>query len=149
VDLDIIPKLQLPKIELPQIDWPRFDVSSIRSSTLPRLKIGDSVAKLPIIQGGMGVGISLSGLASAVANEGGIGVIAANSIGIIDPDDGSKPKDANMIALKKEIRKARRTLEKKWRRNRNRTRTARTAPNRAASRTFLKRERYWRTSMRS
>lgn len=37
------------------------------------LKIGDLIAKLPIIQGGMGVGISLSGLASAVANEGGIG----------------------------------------------------------------------------
>lgn len=36
----------------------------------PQLKIGDLVAKIPIIQGGMGVGISLSGLASAVANEG-------------------------------------------------------------------------------
>ena len=33
------------------------------------LKIGDLIAKLPIVQGGMGVGISLSGLASAVANE--------------------------------------------------------------------------------
>ncbi|MBW2406017.1 MAG: nitronate monooxygenase, partial [Deltaproteobacteria bacterium] len=53
---------------------------------MPKLKIGDSVAKLPIVQGGMGVGISLSGLASAVANEGGIGVIAANSIGMLDPD---------------------------------------------------------------
>ena len=37
------------------------------------LKIGDLIAKLPIVQGGMGVGISLSGLASAVANESGIG----------------------------------------------------------------------------
>ena len=37
------------------------------------LKIGDLIAKLPIVQGGMGVGISLSGLASAVANGGGIG----------------------------------------------------------------------------
>ncbi len=44
---------------------------------LPQLKIGDLVAKVPVIQGGMGVGISLSGLASAVAKEGGIGVIAA------------------------------------------------------------------------
>jgi NAD(P)H-dependent flavin oxidoreductase YrpB (nitropropane dioxygenase family) len=43
----------------------------------PKLKIGDLVSRIPIIQGGMGVGISLSGLASAVANEGGIGVIAA------------------------------------------------------------------------
>ena len=39
-------------------------------------KIGDLTIKLPIIQGGMGVGISLSGLASAVANEGGVGVIS-------------------------------------------------------------------------
>ena len=107
MDLDIISKLQLPKIDLPQIEWPRFDISSIRSSTVPRLKIGDSVARLPIIQGGMGVGISLSGLASAAANEGGIGVIAANSIGIIDPDEGTRPKDANVIALRREIRKAR------------------------------------------
>ncbi len=37
--------------------------------TLPVLEIGDSVAKIPIIQGGMAVGISLSGLASAVAEE--------------------------------------------------------------------------------
>ena len=34
------------------------------------LTIGDLKARIPIIQGGMGVGISLSGLASAVANEG-------------------------------------------------------------------------------
>jgi len=38
--------------------------------------IGDREITLPIIQGGMGVGVSLSGLASAVANEGGIGVIS-------------------------------------------------------------------------
>ena len=41
------------------------------------LKIGDLVARTPIVQGGMGVGISMSRLASAVANEGGIGVISA------------------------------------------------------------------------
>ncbi|MBW1797052.1 MAG: nitronate monooxygenase, partial [Deltaproteobacteria bacterium] len=73
---------------------------------MPKLKIGDSVAKLPIVQGGMGVGISLSGLASAVANEGGIGVIAANQIGMLDPDYYARHRDANVIALKKEIRKA-------------------------------------------
>jgi nitronate monooxygenase len=48
---------------------------------IPKLRIRDLVAKIPIIQGGMGVGISLSGLAAAVANEGGIGVIAAAMIG--------------------------------------------------------------------
>ncbi len=41
------------------------------------LKIGDLVARMPIVQGGMGVGISLSRLASAVAEEGGIGVISS------------------------------------------------------------------------
>ena len=40
------------------------------------LKIGDLLARTPIVQGGMGVGISLSGLASADANEGGVGVIS-------------------------------------------------------------------------
>ncbi|MCK4694352.1 MAG: nitronate monooxygenase, partial [Candidatus Cloacimonetes bacterium] len=43
---------------------------------IPELRIGNLIARIPIIQGGMGVGISLSGLASAVANEGGIGVIS-------------------------------------------------------------------------
>jgi len=47
------------------------------------LKIGNLIARLPIIQGGMGVGISLSGLASAVANEGGVGVISCAGIGLI------------------------------------------------------------------
>ena len=47
----------------------------------PSLKIGELVSRIPIIQGGMGVGISLSGLASAVANEGGIGVIAIKNMG--------------------------------------------------------------------
>ncbi|MFQ5962457.1 MAG: nitronate monooxygenase, partial [Candidatus Methylomirabilales bacterium] len=41
---------------------------------IPKLRIGHLQANIPIIQGGMAVGISLSGLASAVANEGGIGV---------------------------------------------------------------------------
>ena len=40
------------------------------------LKIGDLLAKVPVIQGGMGVGISLSGLAGAVAAEGGVGIIS-------------------------------------------------------------------------
>ena len=47
------------------------------------LTIGDLKARIPIIQGGMGVGISLSGLASAVANEGGIGVISAAGLGLL------------------------------------------------------------------
>ena len=74
---------------------------------LPNLRIGDLVAKLPIVQGGMGVGISLSGLASAVANEGGIGVIAGAMIGMGEPDLAANPLEANVRALKREIRKAR------------------------------------------
>jgi nitronate monooxygenase len=74
---------------------------------LPSLKIGDLISRVPIVQGGMGVGISLSGLASAVANEGGIGVIAAAMIGIYEPDITTNSKEANVRALKREIRKAR------------------------------------------
>jgi len=72
----------------------------------PALKIGDLTSRIPIIQGGMGVGISLAGLASAVANEGGIGVIAAAMIGIDEPDVTVNPTEANVRALKREIRKA-------------------------------------------
>ena len=55
----------------------------------------------------MGVGVSLSGLASAVANEGGIGVIATAGIGMFEPNFSSHFLEANLNALKKEIRKAR------------------------------------------
>jgi nitronate monooxygenase len=75
---------------------------------MPPLKIGDCVAKVPIIQGGMGVGISLAGLASAVANEGGIGVIAANAIGMLEQDYYSNGREANKRALRTQIQKARR-----------------------------------------
>lgn len=74
---------------------------------LPHLRIGDLVSRLPIVQGGMGVGISLSGMASAVANEGGIGVISAAMPGIHEPDIGTNSDQANIRALKREIRKAR------------------------------------------
>ena len=50
---------------------------------MKNLNIGGLEISLPIIQGGMGVGISLSGLASAVANEGGVGVISPAGIGFL------------------------------------------------------------------
>ncbi len=75
--------------------------------SFPSLQIGDLVAKLPIIQGGMGVGISLSRLASAVANQGGIGVIAGAMIGMREPDIVKNPIEANLRALRSEIAKAR------------------------------------------
>jgi nitronate monooxygenase len=70
-------------------------------------RIGDIQARLPIVQGGMGVAISLSGLASAVANEGGIGVISAAGIGMKEPDYIKNFREANKRALRKEIRRAR------------------------------------------
>lgn len=73
----------------------------------PALHIGELEAKTPIIQGGMGVGISLSGLASAVANEGGIGVIAGAMIGMTQKDVAQNPLEANLRALGEEISKAR------------------------------------------
>ena len=75
---------------------------------MPALRIGDLEAKIPIIQGGMGVGISLSGLASTVANEGGIGIISTAGIGMLEPDFNRNFREANQRALRKEIKKARR-----------------------------------------
>jgi nitronate monooxygenase len=74
---------------------------------LPELNIGDKKAGIPIIQGGMGVGVSLSGLATAVAQQGAIGVVAANAIGMIEPDYYQNHINANVKALKSELRKCR------------------------------------------
>jgi len=73
---------------------------------IPKLKIGNFEAKIPIIQGGMAVGISLSGLASAVANTGGIGVIGTAGIGMLETDFAKNFTEANKRALRKVIRKA-------------------------------------------
>ncbi|MFH1719553.1 MAG: nitronate monooxygenase [Planctomycetota bacterium] len=70
------------------------------------LRIGALEAGIPIVQGAMGVGISLSELASAVANAGGIGVIATPGIGQFEPDYDTNPRHANKRALQEEIRKA-------------------------------------------
>ncbi len=70
------------------------------------LKIGDLTVKVPIIQGGMGIAISLSGLASAVANQGGIGVISAAGIGMGEPNYMKRLRKSNIDALKRHIRKA-------------------------------------------
>ena len=74
---------------------------------IPTLRIGDLEAGIPIVQGGMGVGISLSSLTSAVANAGGIGVIATAGIGQFEPDWDTNSREADKRALQKEIRKAR------------------------------------------
>jgi nitronate monooxygenase len=71
------------------------------------LKIGNLSIAVPVIQGGMGVGISLSGLAAAVANEGGVGVISAAGLGLLYRDFSENFLEASIIGLKEEIRKAR------------------------------------------
>lgn len=73
---------------------------------LPKLRIGDLELKLPIIQGGMGVGVSRSSLAGSVAKEGGLGVISAAQIGYEEEDFHNNTNEANVRALEKEITKA-------------------------------------------
>ncbi len=74
---------------------------------MKELKIGNLTIQIPIIQGGMGVGISLSGLASAVANQGGVGVISAAGLGLIYQRLSPSYSEASILGLREEIRKAR------------------------------------------
>ena len=71
------------------------------------LKIGDLEVKIPVVQGGMGVGISLSGLAGNVSACGGLGVISTAQIGWREPDFYEKPFEANFRAIEKEFKKER------------------------------------------
>lgn len=71
------------------------------------LKIGELTAKIPVVQGGMGVGVSLANLAGAVAKAGGIGVISTAQIGYREPDFAKRPIECNLEAIGKEIKKAR------------------------------------------
>lgn len=74
---------------------------------LKPLVIGDLTVEKPIIQGGMGVGISLHRLAGAVAKAGGLGIISAAQIGFREPDFASNPEAANARAIHKEMKLAR------------------------------------------
>ncbi len=69
--------------------------------------IGDLKLEIPIIQGGMGVGVSLDGLAAAVANEGGVGTISAIASGFKEKDFYSNNREASLRGLEKIIRQAR------------------------------------------
>lgn len=75
------------------------------------LIIGDLKAEIPVVQGGMGVGVSLSRLAGAVAKAGGIGVISTAQIGFRDPEFEKHPIECNLKAIGEEIRKAREIAE--------------------------------------
>lgn len=71
------------------------------------LRIGNKKTRFPVIQGGMGIGISLGRLAGTVAKEGGAGVISAAQIGFREPDFEENTKGANLRAIRKEYEKAR------------------------------------------
>ena len=71
------------------------------------IRIGDKISKYPIIQGGMGVGISMHKLAGNVSKEGGIGIISTADIGYQEEDFYKNPMKANLRAIGKEIKMAR------------------------------------------
>ncbi len=71
------------------------------------IKVGDKQSKYPIIQGGMGVGVSMHNLAGNVSKEGGIGIISTADIGYLEEDFSKEPIKANLRAIGKEIKKAR------------------------------------------
>lgn len=74
---------------------------------LKPLNIDGLIAKYPIVQGGMGVGISLDRLAGNVALAGGVGIISTAQIGFREPGYDEKPLETNLAAIKKYIDKAR------------------------------------------
>lgn len=71
------------------------------------LIMGNMTVRVPLIQGGMGVGVSLGRLAGAVAKEGGIGIISGAQIGFLEPDFDQHTKEANLRAIQTEYDKAR------------------------------------------
>lgn len=73
---------------------------------LTPVEIGDLALQIPIIQGGMGIGVSLSRLAGNVAKEGGMGIISCAQIGFSDPIFERAPFKANMKAIKEQYQAA-------------------------------------------
>lgn len=74
---------------------------------IPKLIIGNLKPRIPLVQGGMGVGVSMWRLASAVANSGGIGVISGVEPGFKFPQYLRNKREANREALAYNIKKAR------------------------------------------
>jgi len=79
---------------------------------LKGLDIGGVRIEVPIIQGGMGVRVSSSSLASAVSNEGGLGVLAAVGLGVAYGDEIYDYRFQSSEELKKAIRETREKTEK-------------------------------------
>jgi len=80
---------------------------------MKELKIGDLLIKVPVIQGGMGIGISRASLASAVSNAGGLGVISGINMGYDEEEFSKNPLATNLKALKKHIQKAKELCDNK------------------------------------
>lgn len=78
---------------------------------MAKVKIGDLILERPVIQGGMGIGVSRSRLAGAVAREGAMGVISSAQIGYDDPSFRKKPEEANLRILPYEITEAKRIAQ--------------------------------------
>ena len=74
---------------------------------MKNLKIGEKLTRFPVIQGGMGIGVSLGRLAGSVAKEGGVGIISTAQIGYREPDFDKNPAEANLRAIASEMKKAR------------------------------------------
>ncbi|MBM3300824.1 MAG: nitronate monooxygenase, partial [Deltaproteobacteria bacterium] len=74
------------------------------SKKLQPLRIGDLIIDIPLIQGGMGVRVSASSLASAVSNEGALGVIASVGLGEEWPDKSIDYRTRSELGFKKVIR---------------------------------------------
>lgn len=86
---------------------PSYVTYSFKLNSMKSLKIGNLCASHAIVQGGMGVGVSLAGLASAVANQGGVGVISSAGLGAIYNNYSKDYRAASIWGLKEELRKAR------------------------------------------
>ncbi len=97
---------------------PPSSVALLAASGLPPLRLAGR-AVLPIVQGGMGVGVSAHRLAGAVAAQGAVGTIASVDLRRHHPDlmeatghlpaaeAGPKIDAANLVALDREVRAAR------------------------------------------
>lgn len=72
------------------------------------MKLGNHELALPLIQGGMGVGVSMGGLAGAVAAEGAMGTLSTADAGWNEPDFAAHPQQANLRALRREVQRAKR-----------------------------------------
>ncbi|HYE66986.1 MAG TPA: nitronate monooxygenase [Anaerovoracaceae bacterium] len=92
----------------------RQRIRSIKGETPIKLMpmiLGDVTIPVPIFQGGMGIGVSLSRLSAAAASCGGVGVISAAQIGFREPDFYTNPKEANIRALKRNIIEAKEAIK--------------------------------------